>query len=174
MVVSNVNQNGGVGDDLSPDLTAVKLDPRRFDGDCMELAAKIWNAVISGLAAARGSDGKPIVTGMWSDGVPNGCRQIMLNEENSKLTWDPIDGYVMDGVLEGGPGHAASGDLELIAEIDRGGVVLQLVLVPEAAAPDGGREEIDYGQWLLKPSDSSDVFDRKISEAIDSVRSFLR
>lgn len=175
MVASGVSRNkANVEAGSSIDLSAVTLDSTAFDGDCMELAAKIWNAVISGLAAARGSDGKPIVTGMWSDGVPNGCRQIMLNEEDFKLTWDPIDGYVMDGVLEGGPGHAASGDLELIAEIDRGGVVLQLVLVPEAAAPDGGREEIDYGQWLLKPSDPSDVFDRKISETLDSVRSFLR
>lgn len=174
MVASGVSRNkANVEAGSSIDLSAVTLDSTAFDGDCMELAAKIWNAVISGLAAARGSDGKPIVTGAWTDGEDTGCRSISLGRD-SRLTWDPIDGYVMDGVLEGGAGHAASGDLELIAEIDRGGVVLQLVLVPEAAAPDGGREEIDYGQWLLKPSDPSDVFDRKISETLDSVRSFLR
>ena len=175
MVASSVSRNEANVEAGSPlDLSAATLDSTAFDGDCMELAAKIWNAVISGLAGARGSDGKPIVTGTRSDGVPNGCRQILFSEEDSYLTWDPIDGYVMDGVIEGGPGHAASGDLELIAEIDRGGVVLQLVLVPEASASDGGRDEIDYGHWLLKPSDPSDVFDRKINEAVDLVRSFLR
>lgn len=175
MIASGVSRNeANVEAGSSLDLSAVTLDSTAFDGDCMELAAKIWNAVISGLAAARGSDGKPIVTETWSDGVPNGGRQIIFNEEYSQLTWDPIDGYVMDGVLEGGPGRAASGHLELIAEIDRGGVVLQLVLVPEVAASDGGREEIDYGHWLLKPSDPSDVFGRKIGEAVDLVKSFLR
>lgn len=171
MVASGVSQNkANVEAGPSLDLSAVTLDSTAFDGDYMELAAKIWNAIVSGLA---GGTVGTIVTGTWTDGEDAGCRGISLGHD-SRLTWDPIDGYVMDGVLGGGPGHAASGDLELIAEIDRGGVVLQLVLVPEAAAPDGGREEIDYGHWLLKPSDPSDVFDHKISEAVDLVRSFLR
>lgn len=175
MVASGVSQNkANVEAGSSLDLSAVKLDSAAFDGDYMKLAAKIWNSIVSGLAAACGSDGKPIITGTWSDGAPDGCRQIMFSEEDSRLTWDPIDGYVMDGVLGGGPGHADSGYLELIAEIDRGGVVLQLVLVPEAPASDVGREEIDYGHWLLKPSDPSDVFDSKISEAVDLVSAFLR
>lgn len=170
MVVSNVSQNGGVGDDLFPDLTAVKLDPRQFDGDYMKLGAKIWNAVISGLSAARGSDGKPIVTGTWSDGAPSGCRQILFSEEDSQLTWDPIDGYVMDGVFIPKNDNEY---LELIAEIDRGGVVLQLAFTHVAFGPDANWEELDYGHWLLKPSESHGSFDCKLSEVVDRIVEFL-
>lgn len=176
MVVSNVSQNGGVGDDLSPDLTAVKLDPRRFDGDFMELAAKIWNAITDGLAgdeadSIEGRGNKGIVTGTWADDGNDGSRWISLRG-GSRLTWDPIDGYVMDGLFTAGSN--CTGDLELIAEIDRGGVVLQLVRIPEAPASDDCREEIDYGQWLLKPNEPDDVFDRKIDEAVDVIRVFIR
>lgn len=172
------------------DLSPVVLDPSSFDSNCMKLASRIWNMLVSRLdrrprvegqtphVTAAWSDAqclglppaltRSLVVGVWSDGETDGCREVTL-WGNSRLTWDPLDGYVFDGEFDALP---ELGGLELVAEIDHGGVVMQLVRVTQTA--DHARVEEDYGRWLLKSADDDSVLGRYVEEVVTVIESVLR
>lgn len=150
------------------DLSAVLLDPSSFDSGCMRLASRIWNMLVSRLNTPRVEGQTPLVTGAWSDGETDGCREVTLWGAGSRLTWDTLDGYVFDGAFDVAPALAS---LELVAEIDHGGVVMQLVRVTQAE--DHDRVEEDYGRWLLKPADDDGVLERYVGEVASVIESLL-
>lgn len=150
------------------DLSAVILDPSSFDSDFMRLASRIWNMLVSRLNTPRVEGQTPLVIGVWSDGETDGYREVRLWGAGSRLTWEPLDGYVFDGAFDVAP---ALGGLELVAEIDHGGVVMQLVRVTQTA--DHDRVEEDYGRWLLKPADDDGVLRRYVGEVASVIESLL-
>ena len=167
---SGVEKTPGAGDVAvaTVDLSAVILDTSSFDSGCMRLASRIWNMLVSRLNTPRVGGQAPLVTGTWSDGETDGCREVTLWGAGSRLTWEPLDGYVFDGAFDVAPALAG---LELVAEIDHGGVVMQLVRVTQTA--DHARVEEDYGRWLLKPADDGSVLGRYVAEVASVIEAFL-
>lgn len=124
--------------------------------------------LVSRLNTPRVEGQTPLVIGVWSDGEPDGCREVTLWGASSRLIWGPLDGYVFDGAFDAVPGLVG---LELVAEIDHGGVVMQLVRVTQTA--DHDRVEEDYGRWLLKPADDDSVLGRYVGEVATVIEALL-